>query len=215
MNIFELMEHQRLGKAKPGYHGFRQGEVISHAGWMPGSLYLLRWGNVLGCRNGFSGTVHALHQVRDFRRTFEKEPTPIFGAADFFSSRPTETTFIAASKVEIMTIGSEHLIDLGRKGHALIIVRELIRDSDLSEELLMHLKGEYVRTGLPGFRSDNPRDILTRGADQHIDAYVEYSQKVLEMLVLRRAGLSGEKATVKMPELKHTSRMPELMRLPG
>ena len=98
------------------------------------------------------------------------------------------------------------VLDLGQRSEIRVLARELIRDSDLSPELLERLKARHEETGLPGFDVTNPRGILATADGAHALVYAQFAQELMVELFMQRRNRSSV-MTTKMVQLERPARM--------
>jgi hypothetical protein len=170
------------------------GQAIISLGEQVDCLFQLLSGTVLAY--GLTENDNLATRPRTYRRNDkEREPSPIFGAENYFYRRSSKLIYRAIGQVEICRIGSDVVVDLGQKDSSLLLARELIRDSDLSPMLLERLALKYEETGLPGFKTDDPHGILTADSEAHIIVYAQYAQELMMELFQQRRKRSISQTT--------------------
>jgi hypothetical protein len=194
MNIFKAFKHINDRKPRPEHAVIMDGEVIISLGQKVDCLHLLVSGTVVAY--GLSHPTYIANRTRTYRRIDkEQEPSPIFGADNYFYCRPSNLIYRAIGHVELCRIGSDVVLDLGQKDSILVLARELIRDSDMSAALLKRLAVKFTETGLPGFNTENPSDILTADSDAHITVYTQFAQELMMELFIERRNRSINQTT--------------------
>lgn len=194
MNIFKAFKHIKDSKPRPEHSTVMDGEIILGLGEKVDCLHLLMSGTVVAY--GLTHPRNLATRTRTYRRVDkEQEPSPIFGAENYFYCRPSEFVYRAIGHVEICRIGSDVVLDLGQKDSILVLARELIRDSDMSPALLKRLAVKYGETGLPGFNAEDPHGILTADSDAHITVYTQFAQELMMELFVERRNRSMNQTT--------------------
>lgn len=190
MNVFKAFKHVSGKKPKPLLVVHEDGEVILGQGQDVDCLHLLVHGTVQAYGLEDDG-VHDGRRARTYRRLGKQEPSPIFGAENYFYCRPSALVYRALGRVELCLIGSDLVLDLGQRSEISILARELIRDSDLSPELLDRLKAKHEETGLPGFDVADPRGILATADGAHAIVYAQFAQELMVELFMQRRNRSN------------------------
>lgn len=199
-NFFETLEHESEGKAKPEVLNFRHGQIILDEGQDVRKLMIVKEGTVemrLGDRH-----------IRTFEGGTGK--TPILCAKDYFhAATSTWRHVVISDTVKLLAVDSRLLIDMGCKQSLVVLLRELLRASDMAGELHLKLRDEFIATGNPGFNPKTPERYLCYDPAEHDAAYRGFAQRIMEELSLQRIKRSS-RPSIRIKALPRPSWMTDI-----
>ena len=188
--FFETMEHERGRKAKPEYLAFRAGEIILKQGDPVRHLMLVRYGEVEISHGGkpvcsYVSDPGARHGA-----------LPILSASDYCYGRRSADTYVALTEVEIVTIDTRLLIDMGKRETILVLLRNLVLFSDMGAALRQMISKEFERTGLVCFDPTLPESkVLRHEGATFEEYYLDFALRAMFELMVGRMVRSDHRST--------------------
>ncbi len=181
----------RTPTVKSGRRRYTSGETIIRPDQKVEALYRLHRGRIDMVRN--------LGTPKESRKTFERESdgswSPILGGRYFFIDKPSSRHYIVTkdSEVDVLNRDSLRRLYLSTGGEILLLVRELIRCSDMDiEDAKLELAVRYATTDASGFLyEENQLEGLLRHSrdDRHTkdpdhlafieEQYIAFAQSML------------------------------------
>jgi len=188
--FFETLEHELGKKARPEYLAFRPGEVILKQRDPVRQMMLVRYGDVEISHDGKPVCVY----VSDPET--RNGALPILSASDYCYGRPSGDTYVALTEVEIMTIDTRMLIDMGKRETILVLMRNMILFSDMGADLRQKIKEEFETTGLICFNPQLPESkILRHEGATFEEYYLDFALRTMFQLLMGRMVRSDHRST--------------------
>jgi len=188
--FFECLVHDLGPKAKPEYLAYRPGEVILEESAPVRRMLLVRHGSVIASSNG----KHVCRYIADPANRYGN--LPVLSATDYCYSSGSSYAYVAETDVEIMTIDTRILIDMGKRRTNLVLFRNLVLFSDMGKKLREKIAEEFDRTGLVCFGPDVPeKDVLRYHPAAFEEYYLDFALRVMGELTIGRMVRSDHPST--------------------
>lgn len=188
--FFKNLTHDLGPKAKPEYLAYRPGEIILEESAPVRRMLMVRYGSVLATTNG------------KFNCRYITDPAassgslPILSATDYCYSSGSSYTYVAETPVEIVTIDTRVLIDMGKRRTTFVLLRNLVLFSDMGARLREKIKEEHDRTELPCFDPALPEDQVLRYEPRTYEKdYLDFALRVMGELTIGRMVRSDHPST--------------------
>jgi|GEM_PF-3760359 len=188
--FFTMLAHDLGPKAKPEYLAYRAGETILEECAPVRRMLLVRHGDVVATVNGR----HDCRYIADPKLRYDT--LPILSATDYCYNSGSSYTYVAETAVEILTIDTRILIDMGKRKTNLVLFRNLVLFSDMGAVLRKKIADEFDRTGLMCFNPEVPEECLLRYHPAVFEEYyLDFALRVMGELTIGRIVRSDHPST--------------------
>ncbi|HTK60022.1 MAG TPA: hypothetical protein VL283_02350 [Candidatus Baltobacteraceae bacterium] len=179
--FFKNLTHDLGPKAKPEYLAYRPREVILEESAPVRRMLMVRHGDIVA----LTGGAQVCRYIAD--PAARSGSLPILSATDYCYSSGSTYTYVAETSVEIMTIDTRVLIDMGKRRTTFVLLRNLVLFSDMGARLREKIAEEFDRTGLPCFDPALPEDMVLRLDPQRYEKdYLDFALRVMGELTIGR-----------------------------
>lgn len=179
--FFETLTHDLGSRAKPEYLAYRPGQVIMEESAPVRRMLLVRHGDVAAFSNGRRVCTYIADPGDRFGAI------PILSASDYCYSSGSSYEYVAETDVEIMTIDTRVLIDMGKRRTTLVLLRNLVLFSDMGARLREMIEEEFERTGLVCFNPALAEAKILRYEPQAFEEYyLDFALRAMGELTVGR-----------------------------
>jgi signal-transduction protein with cAMP-binding, CBS, and nucleotidyltransferase domain len=188
--FFKNLTHDLGPKARPEYLAYRPGEVILEESAPVRRMLMVRYGDVVAS----TGDKMICRYISD--HAARGGSLPILSATDYCYSSGSSYTYVAETDVEIMTIDTRILIDMGKRKTNLVLFRNLVLFSDMGVKLRQMIAEEFERTGLMCFSPEvSEEDILRYHPTTFEEFYLDFAMRAMGELTIGRMVRSDHPST--------------------